>query len=105
MTRSFGSFQAAADEATLSRVFAGQYTMIDLGRQLGRHAGDFGLGHFGPGASRRAEKGALPRLARTAPAAAAQVKGLKPSGARGRLSGRQAARLPALTAGVTSLPA
>jgi len=30
---------------------------------------------------------------------------LKPSGARGRLSGRQAARLPALTTGTASLPA
>src|SRR4029077_5927660 len=27
---SFDSFQAAADEATLSRLFAGQHTMIDL---------------------------------------------------------------------------
>jgi len=112
--RSFGSFQAAASEAALCRIFAGQYTMIDLGRQLGRHAGDFGLGHFGlghfgHGASRRSLRKAHSRSqahpARTAPAAAAQVTGLKPSGARGRLSGRQAARLPALTAGVTSLPA
>jgi hypothetical protein len=56
--RSFGSFQAAANEAALCRIFAGQCTMIDLGRQLGRHAGDFGLGHFvlghfGYGASQR----------------------------------------------------
>jgi hypothetical protein len=36
VTRSFGSFQAAANEATLSRIVAGQYTMIDLGRRSGR---------------------------------------------------------------------
>jgi hypothetical protein len=48
MIRSFGSFMAAAGEA-LSRIFAGQYAMIDLvaGRQLGRHAGDFMLGTSG----------------------------------------------------------
>jgi hypothetical protein len=36
--RGFGSFIAAASEAALSRIFAGQYTMIDLvaGRRLGR---------------------------------------------------------------------
>jgi len=53
VTRSFGSFQAAANEATLSRLFAGQHTMIDLvaGQQLGRHVGDFVLGHFGPAAA------------------------------------------------------
>jgi len=87
--RGFGSFQAAASEAALCRIFAGQYTMIDLGRQLGRHAGDFGLGHFGlghfglghfgHGASRRslrkAHSRSRARPARTAPAAAAQVKG------------------------------
>jgi hypothetical protein len=41
---------AAAGEAALSRIFAGQYTMIDLvaGRQPGRHAGGLVLGHFGP---------------------------------------------------------
>jgi membrane-associated phospholipid phosphatase len=50
VTRTFGSFQAAANEATLSRLFAGQHTMIDLvaGQQLGRHVGDFVLDHFGP---------------------------------------------------------
>ncbi len=50
VTRTFGSFQAAASEATLSRLFAGQHTMIDLvaGQQLGRHVGDFVLGHLGP---------------------------------------------------------
>ena len=77
--RSFGGFQAAASQAALCRIFAGQYTMIDLGRQLGRHAGDFGLGHFGHGASRRslrkAHSRSRARPARTAPAAAAQVKG------------------------------
>jgi hypothetical protein len=87
--RSFGGFQAAASQAALCRIFAGQYTMIDLGRQLGRHAGDFGLGHFGlghfglghfgHGASRRSPRKAHSRSrarpARTAPAAAAQVKG------------------------------
>ncbi len=50
VTRTFGSFQAAANEATLSRLFAGQHTMIDLvaGQQLGRHVGDFVLDRFGP---------------------------------------------------------
>jgi len=50
VTRAFGSFQAAANEATLSRLFAGQHTMIDLvaGQQLGRHVGDLVLDHFGP---------------------------------------------------------
>jgi len=50
VTRTFDNFQAAANEATLSRLFAGQHTMIDLvaGQQLGRHVGDFVLDHFGP---------------------------------------------------------
>jgi membrane-associated phospholipid phosphatase len=50
VTRSFGSFQAAANEATLSRIFAGQHTMIDLvaGQQLGRQVAGFVLGHLGP---------------------------------------------------------
>ncbi len=50
VTRIFGNFQAAANEATLSRIFAGQHTMIDLvaGQQLGRHVGDLVLDHFGP---------------------------------------------------------
>jgi membrane-associated phospholipid phosphatase len=56
VTRSFGSFQAAADEATLSRIFAGQHTMIDLvaGQQLGRQVAEFVLGHLGsaPGGAR-----------------------------------------------------
>jgi membrane-associated phospholipid phosphatase len=49
VTRSFGSFQAAANEATLSRLFAGQHTMIDLvaGQKLGRQVGNFVLGHLG----------------------------------------------------------
>jgi membrane-associated phospholipid phosphatase len=49
VTRSFGSFQAAAGEATLSRIFAGQHTMIDLvaGQQLGRKVAEFVLGHLG----------------------------------------------------------
>jgi len=50
VTRTFDSFQAAANEATLSRLFAGQHTMIDLvaGQQLGGHVGDFVLDRFGP---------------------------------------------------------
>ena len=49
VTRTFGSFQAAANEATLSRLFAGQHTMIDLvaGQQLGRHLAELVLDHFG----------------------------------------------------------
>jgi len=49
VTRSFDSFQAAANEATLSRLFAGQHTMIDLvaGQQLGRQVAEFVLGHLG----------------------------------------------------------
>jgi len=49
VTRSFHSFQAAANEATLSRLFAGQHTMIDLvaGQQLGRQVAQFVLSHLG----------------------------------------------------------
>jgi len=49
VTRTFGSFQAAANEATLSRIFAGQHTMIDLvaGQQLGRHVAEFVLDQLG----------------------------------------------------------
>jgi membrane-associated phospholipid phosphatase len=49
VTRSFGSFQAAADEATLSRLFAGQHTMIDLvaGQHLGHQVAQFVLTHQG----------------------------------------------------------
>jgi membrane-associated phospholipid phosphatase len=48
VTRTFDSFQAAANEATLSRLFAGQHTIIDLaaGQQLGRNVGEFVLGHL-----------------------------------------------------------
>ena len=48
VTRSFGSFQAAADEATLSRLFAGQHTMIDLvaGQHLGHQVAQFALNHL-----------------------------------------------------------
>jgi membrane-associated phospholipid phosphatase len=48
-TRSFGSFQAAANEATLSRIFAGQHTMIDLvaGQDLGHQVAQFVLNHLG----------------------------------------------------------
>src|SRR6266487_3222510 len=49
VTRTFGSFQAAANEATLSRLFAGQHTMIDLvaGQHLGHHVAQFALTHLG----------------------------------------------------------
>jgi membrane-associated phospholipid phosphatase len=48
VTRSFSSFQAAANEATLSRLFAGQHTMIDLvaGQHLGQQVAGFVLGHL-----------------------------------------------------------
>jgi membrane-associated phospholipid phosphatase len=48
VTRSFSSFQAAASEATLSRLFAGQHTMIDLvaGQHLGHHVAQFDLTHL-----------------------------------------------------------
>jgi membrane-associated phospholipid phosphatase len=48
VTRSFSSFQAAANEATLSRLFAGQHTMIDLaaGQHLGHHVAQFDLTHL-----------------------------------------------------------
>jgi membrane-associated phospholipid phosphatase len=48
VTRTFDSFQAAANEATLSRIFAGQHTMIDLvaGQQLGRQVAGFVLHHL-----------------------------------------------------------
>ena len=54
VTRTFGSFQAAANEATLSRIFAGQHTMIDLvaGQQLGRHVAGFVLHHLGSAPAR-----------------------------------------------------
>ena len=48
VTRSFDSFQAAANEATLSRLFAGQHTMIDLaaGQHLGQQVAEFALDHL-----------------------------------------------------------
>jgi hypothetical protein len=52
VTRSFGSFQAAADEAGLSRIFAGQHTSIDVnaGSALGRQVARFVLDQrFGTG--------------------------------------------------------
>ncbi len=46
--RSFSSFSAAADEATLSRVFAGVHFRTDLtsGERLGRDVAGFVLDHF-----------------------------------------------------------
>jgi membrane-associated phospholipid phosphatase len=48
VTRSLGSFQAAANEATLSRLFAGQHTMIDLvaGQHLGHQVARFVISHL-----------------------------------------------------------
>ena len=46
--RSFTRFSAAAEEATLSRIFAGQHFRFDLtaGQRLGRRVGDFVVDHF-----------------------------------------------------------
>jgi len=46
--RSFTSFSAAAEEATLSRIFAGQHFRFDLttGQRLGREIGDFVVDNF-----------------------------------------------------------
>ena len=46
VTRSFTSLSAAADEAALSRIWAGQHTRIDdqAGRQLGRQVAGAVLG-------------------------------------------------------------
>src|ERR1700756_4791273 len=46
--RSFASFSAAAEEATLSRIFAGQHFRFDLttGQRLGREIGDFVVDNF-----------------------------------------------------------
>ncbi len=46
--RSFTSFSAAAEEATLSRIFGGQHFRFDLttGQRLGRDVADFVLGNF-----------------------------------------------------------
>ena len=46
--RSFTSFSAASEEATLSRIFGGQHFRFDLttGQRLGRDVADFVLGNF-----------------------------------------------------------
>ena len=46
--RSFASFSAAQQEATLSRIFAGVHFRSDLttGKELGEDVADFVLGHF-----------------------------------------------------------
>ena len=46
--RSFPSFSAAAEEATLSRIFGGQHFRFDLttGHRLGRETGDFVFDNF-----------------------------------------------------------
>jgi membrane-associated phospholipid phosphatase len=48
VTRTFGSFQAAANEAGLSRIWAGQHTRLDhqAGERLGGQVAAFVLGHF-----------------------------------------------------------
>jgi membrane-associated phospholipid phosphatase len=50
VTRSFTNLQAAADEAGLSRIFAGQHTIIDhiAGQQLGRQVAALALEHLPP---------------------------------------------------------
>jgi hypothetical protein len=56
ITRSFAGLQAAADEAGLSRIFAGQHTILDhqAGQTPGRQIAEFTLrqlqtGHVHPG--------------------------------------------------------
>jgi membrane-associated phospholipid phosphatase len=46
--RSFASFAAAAEEATLSRIFAGQHFLFDLttGQRLGSDVADFVVDNF-----------------------------------------------------------
>jgi hypothetical protein len=46
--RSFNNFSAAAEEAALSRIFAGQHFLFDLtaGERLGREVADFVVDHF-----------------------------------------------------------
>ena len=46
--RSFTSLSAAAEEASLSRIFAGQHFRFDetAGQQLGREVADFVVDHF-----------------------------------------------------------
>jgi membrane-associated phospholipid phosphatase len=48
VTRSFTSFSAAAEEATLSRIFAGQHFSFDLtnGHDLGQRVADFVVDNF-----------------------------------------------------------
>jgi hypothetical protein len=55
--RSFTSFSAAAEEATLSRVFGGQHFRFDLttGQRLGREVADFVLDNFLTSVHRRDE--------------------------------------------------
>jgi membrane-associated phospholipid phosphatase len=50
-TRTFGSFQAAANEAGLSRIFAGQHTRLDhqAGQILGSRVAEFVLNHLATG--------------------------------------------------------
>ena len=47
VTRTFGSLQAAANEAGLSRIFAGQHTRLDhqAGQLLGARVAEFVLDH------------------------------------------------------------
>jgi membrane-associated phospholipid phosphatase len=51
VSRTFRSLQAAADEAGLSRILAGQHTVIDhaAGQSLGRHVADFAVDTLHPG--------------------------------------------------------
>jgi hypothetical protein len=55
--RSFTSFSSAAEEATLSRIFAGQHFRFDLaaGQRLGRDVADFVLDNFLTPANREDE--------------------------------------------------
>ncbi len=48
VNRSFNSFSAAAEEATLSRIFAGVHFRSDLtsGQHLGRQVADFVVDNF-----------------------------------------------------------
>lgn len=57
--RSFTSFSAAAEEATLSRIFAGVHFRSDLtsGQQLGRDVADFVLDNFLTPVHRKGESG------------------------------------------------
>jgi hypothetical protein len=51
VTRTFGSFQSAANEAGLSRIFAGQHTRLDhqAGQLLGAQVAGFVLNHLTTG--------------------------------------------------------